>query len=154
LPQRVKPIFNPCLPAIPMAQDSIDVISAFSVFTHIDIFETAWLAELRRILNPNGLAYVTIQNEDTWELLRDEIDNPNNRLVQSVRQIDPDFIARLSAPMPDTRTVYRFAQMGPYRAHVFHSNNYVRHVWARFFDILEILPRYHVRQSVVIMRKK
>ena len=153
MPQNVVPIANHSIPALPIADDAIDAISAFSVFTHIDTFETCWLAELRRVLRPGGMAYLTVHNEDTWEVLRDEIENPDNRLLQSMIQVDPETPRRIMGAMPDTRSVYRFTDLGPYRAQVFHSNNYLRKVWGRFFDIVEILPRYHVRQSVVIMMK-
>ncbi len=154
LPHTVKPIFNHCIPTLPIPDKSIDVISAFSVFTHIDTFETCWLAELRRIMSDDGLAYITVHNEDTWDLIRDEVDNENNRLVQSMLRIDPSVREALQGPLPDTRTVYRFSQSGPYRAQVFHSNNYLQQVWGRFFEIEEILPGHHVRQTVLVLRKK
>lgn len=154
LPHTVKPIFNHCIPTLPIRDNSVDIISAFSVFTHIDTFETCWLAELRRIMHDDGLAYLTVHNEDTWEVIRDQVDNQQNRLVQSMLTIDPTVREKLQHPMPDTRMVYRFAQSGPYRAQVFHSNNYLRQVWGRFFEIVEILPCHHVRQTVLVLRKK
>ena len=154
LPHTVKPIFNHCIPTLPIPDNSIDVISAFSVFAHIDTFETCWLAELRRILSDDGFAYLTVHNEDTWEMLSDQVDNEENRLVQSMLRIDPTVREALKGPLPDTRTVYRFSQSGPYRAQVFHSNNYLRQVWGRFFEIEEILPGHHIRQTVLVLRKK
>ncbi len=154
LPSRVKPIFNHCIPALPIRDNSVDVITAFSVFTHIDTFETCWLAELRRIMRDDGLCYLTVHNEDTWNLLRDELDNQNNRLIQSILKIDPSVQQSIHQPLADTRTVYRFAQSGPYRAQVFHSNNYLKNVWGRFFAIEEILPMHHTRQTVLVLRKR
>jgi SAM-dependent methyltransferase len=154
LPHTVKPIFNHCIPTLPIRDNSVDIISAFSVFTHIDTFETCWLAELRRIMSDDGIAYLTVHNEDTWEVIRDQVDNEKNRLVQSMLKIDPTVREKLQQPMADTRTVYRFAQSGPYRAQVFHSNNYLQQVWGRFFKIEEILPGHHVRQTVLVLRKK
>ena len=154
MPHTVMPIFNHCIPTLPIPDKSIDIVTAFSVFTHIDTFETCWLAELRRIMSDDGIAYLTVHNEDTWDLIRDEVDNEKNRLVQSIIAIDPSAREKLKGPMPDTRTVYRFAQSGPYRAQVFHSNNYLKQVWGRFFKIEEILPGHHVRQTVLVLRKK
>lgn len=153
LPQRVKPIFNHCLPTLPIRDNSVDIITAFSVFTHIDTFETCWLAELARILRDGGLCYITIHNEDTWKLLAEEVDNVDNRLVQSIRKSDPNIASKLKQPMPPTRMTYRFTESGPYRAQVFHSNTYVNKVWGRFFKIESILPAHHQRQSVVILRR-
>lgn len=154
LPDRVKPVFNHCIPALPMRDNSIDVITAFSVFTHIDTFETCWLAELSRILRDDGMAYLTVHDEATWELLRDQIDNPNNRLIQSILKIDPHVATTIHQPLRDARTVYRFSQTGPYRAQVFHSRNYLQNVWGRFFHIEEILAGYHNRQTVLVLRKR
>ncbi len=154
LPERVKPIFNHTLPMLPCEDNYFDVVSAFSVFTHIDTFETAWLAELRRILKPGGMAYLTVHNEATWEILRGELKNENNRLVQSIRKVDPQFDKNVQGPLPKTRTVYRFTKQGPYRAQVFHSDDFLHQVWSRFFEIVEIIPRHHVRQTVVLLRKK
>ena len=153
LPHTVKPVFNHCIPSIPIPDKSIDIISAFSVFTHIDTFETCWLAELRRIMSDDGMAYLTVHNEDTWAALRDQVDDPENRLIQSILKLDPEFAKKLAGDLPDTKTVYRFSQSGPYRAQVFHSNNYLQQVWGRFFKIEEILPLHHVRQTVLVLRK-
>ncbi|MEL7497187.1 MAG: class I SAM-dependent methyltransferase [Planctomycetota bacterium] len=154
LPINVRPIFNHCIPCLPMPDGSVDIVSAFSVFTHIDTFETHWLAELSRVLSDDGMAYLTVHNEDTWAVLRDEIDNEKNRLIQSMLRIDPNVRQQLMEPMPDRRLVYRFSQTGPYRAQVFHPNRYLERVWGRFFKIEAILPRHHTRQTVLILRKK
>ena len=154
MPHTIKPIFNHCIPALPIRDNSVDIISAFSVFTHIDTFETSWLAELRRILSDDGIAYITVHNEDTWAAIRESIDDKSNRLVQSIVKIDPSFRETLLGDMPNTKSVYRFAQSGPYRAQVFHSNNFLKQVWGRFFTIEEILPLHHARQTVLILRNK
>lgn len=154
MPHTIKPIFNNCIPTLPIRDNSVDIISAFSVFTHIDTFETSWLAELRRILSDDGIAYITVHNEDTWAANRELVDDKSNRLVQSIIDIDPSFRETLMGDMPDTKSVYRFCETGPYRAQVFHSNNFLKQVWGRFFTIEEILPLHHARQTVLILRNK
>lgn len=152
MPPQVKPIANHALPHLPIADGYFDLVTAFSVFTHIDTFELCWLAELKRIIRPGGLAYVTIHNEDTWNELRSDLENPNNRLIQAMLETDPQSREQLQGQMPAGKTVYRFTHRGPYRAHVFHSNEYIEKVWGRFFAIEKILPCYHARQSVVVMK--
>ena len=93
LPPRLKIVHNNCIPQLPIADDSFDVVSAFSVFTHIDTFETAWLAELYRVLKPDGLCYLTVHNDDTWKLLQEADDS--NGLLKRFREVDPDFDALL-----------------------------------------------------------
>ena len=153
LPQRLKIIHNNCIPQIPIADNSIDVVSAFSVFTHIDTFETAWLAELYRILKPGGLCYLTVHNEDTWKLLQDA--DENNGLLKRFRDVDPTFDELLKHDIPVERRCFRYTDVGPYRALVVHSNAYLRKTWGRFFEILEIQRKAHGNmQSVLVGRKK
>lgn len=152
MPKTVKPIANHAASSLPFRDGMFDLVTAFSVFTHIDTFETYWLAELRRVLSDDGLAYVTIHNEDTWVRLADEVENDNNRLVQSMIALDPETPQKFQEKMPEGRQVYRYTPLGPYRANVFHSNSYIHEVWGRFFDIVEIRPNYHRYQSVVVMR--
>ncbi|MDG1872660.1 MAG: class I SAM-dependent methyltransferase [Mariniblastus sp.] len=153
LPQRLKVIHNNCVPQIPIADHSIDVVSAFSVFTHIDTFETAWLAELYRVLKPGGLCYLTVHNDDTWKLLQNA--GEENGLLKRFCQVDPTFEEQLKKDIPVERKCYRYTDVGPYRALVVHSNEYLQKTWGRYFDILEIRGKAHgYMQSVLIGRKK
>ena len=154
MPRKVKPVFNHCIPSLPIRDNSVDLITAFSVFTHIDTFETCWLAELSRIMNDDGLCYLTVHDENTWELLRDQVDNQNNRLIQSMLDCDPEVAMTIHKPLKDGRSVYRFSESGPYRAQVFHSARYLQNVWGRFFEIEEVLPGHHVWQTVLVLRKR
>ena len=154
MPMTVRPVFNHCMPSLPIPDASIDVITAFSVFTHIDTFEIHWLAELARILSDDGICYFTVHNEDTWESLAEDANNPDNRLIKSLIRIDPQVADQLKQKMPGSRLVYRFAEQGPYRAQVFLSNKHLETVWGRFFSIQEIIPRHHQRQTVVVLKKR
>ena len=153
LPARLKIIHNNCVPQISIADNSMDVVSAFSVFTHIDTFETAWLAELYRILKPGGLCYLTVHNEDTWKLLQNC--GPKNGLLVRFQQIYPEFDELLKQDIPVERKCFRFTEVGPYQALVVHSNAYLQKTWGRFFEILEIQGKAHgYMQSVLIGRKR
>ena len=153
LPERVKVIHNSCIPYIPIADNSIDVASAFSVFTHIDTFETAWLAEIYRVLKPGGLCYLTVQNDDTWKLLQTA--NEDNGLLKQFKRIVPDCEELLQQDIPAERKCFRYTPVGPYRALVVHSNQYLKKTWGRYFEVLEILPKAHgYMQSVFVGRKK
>jgi len=70
LTPEIKIILNSSTPHLPFADGFFDVVTAFSVFTHINLLEDAWLLELRRITKPNGLLYLTIQNEATSHVPR------------------------------------------------------------------------------------
>ncbi len=152
----IKAVFNPAIPSLPLEDRSFDLVTAFSVFTHLDTFESTWLCELRRVLSPGGLAYITVHNEATWEDLRAEAGQGSgavSRHYQSLLAADPEIDKKLAGEMPAPRLIFRFARQGPYTSQVFHTTAYLRQVWGRFFEILEILPRYHFHQTVVLMRK-
>lgn len=153
LPPKLKIAHTHSIPYLPVADQSIDVVSAFSVFTHIDTFETGWLAEIYRVLKPGGMCYLTVQNDDTWKLLQQA--GENNGLLKRFMEIDPTFEEQLKSDIPQERRCYRYTDLGPYRALVVHSNEYLKKTWGRFFDILEIKGKYHgYMQSVLIGKKK
>jgi len=152
MPPHVKAFANHALPCLPMAAESIDVICAFSVFTHIDTFETAWLAELYRILRPGGLAYLTVHDEATWRRLADG-DASNSRVVSTIQSCSNYRPGDFERPLPEGRTVFRYTTLGPYRGLVFHSRSYLDSVWGRYFQVIDVLAGHHQRQSVALLRK-
>jgi SAM-dependent methyltransferase len=155
LPQQIHVFQNTVLSQLPLESNSQKLVYAFSVFTHIDDFELAWLAELRRILLPGGIAYLTIHSERTWRNM-----NPEWPLWKGlIRHKDeiPDY--KVSAdlfdgPMPAPKTVFWWTTDQNYNAQVFHSDDYIRNAWGRFFSIKEIIPSGHSYQDVVVLEKK
>ena len=143
-PNSIKTFVNNSNPSLPLSDGYFDLVTAYSVFTHINETETAWLAELRRILKIGGVAFISIHDEVTWE-----------NLVQPLRDAiiahRPD-IAELKK-LPEGKTVVTFREDDPYNCHVFHSREYIDRVWGRFFEICEIKPLYHDQQAVVICRR-
>lgn len=133
-------------PPLPLADNSVDLILAFSVFTHIHEFETAWLMEMQRILRPGGQFYATVHDEFTWREL--DTVKPStygqHPVVQTARERSRELEARL-------QVIWGF------RTHklvdVFHPQSYIRSVWGRFFHIEEIATLRHYSQTGVLMRK-
>lgn len=148
LPNKVVPIHTSILPHLPFEDNYFDFISSFSVFTHIFVFETTWLAELRRILKPNGIAYVTLQMGASLEEWRTNIVKNRPRLAMNERFLTSKF---------DTKEVFiDDAINGKFiNAQTFHPENYVRDLFGRFFKIEEIIHGWHgsAKQSVVVLRK-
>ncbi|MFZ5616751.1 MAG: class I SAM-dependent methyltransferase [Pseudomonadota bacterium] len=53
--------------------NAVDIVYAYSVFTHIPVDrQTAWLAEMRRILRPGGVLLATVMSECLKSSLSDE----------------------------------------------------------------------------------
>jgi SAM-dependent methyltransferase len=144
MPRDIRSFLNTFYPSLPIPDRYFDVITAFSVFTHIDELESPWLLELRRILKPGGLLYATIHDETFWSEMPD-------RLL-SVLQGSPGG-AQLTdeSPFPGERAAFHFTKESYYSCNVFHSSEYIQREWGRFFDILEMRPQAHGNQCVVLL---
>lgn len=139
---------NHSIPTLPLPENSLDLVTAFSVFTHIEAFDTTWLAEIRRILKPGGIAWLTIHGDRTWREI-----SPDWPLWEPLDK-HPDYQNdRGSAQIPRPRTVYRWRADRSYSANVFYSYDYIHTVWGRLMDVIEIRPAMPAYQDVVILRK-
>ncbi|QDU69220.1 class I SAM-dependent methyltransferase [Engelhardtia mirabilis] len=149
-----KPLPTTILPTLPLPDHALDLVYAFSVLTHIDEFELGWLAELRRVLAPGGIAYLTIHSEHTWSAL-----NPDwalwHGLIGHCRDEDdrPVTARTFEEPMGRERAVFRWKRSGNYICNVFHRSDYIQGTWGRFFDVLEIVEEGADYQDVVVLRR-
>lgn len=148
-PENTRAIKLSSLPYFMFAENECDLIYAFSVFTHIDVYELSWLAEIRRILKPGGKAYLTIHDETSWL-------NLEKMPVYRVLLDSPDFARHYvkDAPMPEERLVYEYnTSSNEYNCNVFHHSDYIRRVWSKWLKVVEILPGIHGHQSAVVLEK-
>lgn len=149
LPASLMVFQNHSVPNLPLPDASLDLVSAFSVFTHIEAMETAWLMELRRVLKPGGLAWVTVHSQKTWEDM-----TPGWPLWNALKnhpkfkELDP------SQPMPEERMVFRWKTDRSYSSNVFYSFDYMKEKWGRYFEFAEIHRRLPVFQDVLVLRKR
>lgn len=153
LPGHIKIFQNTILPQIPLESNSIDIACAFSVFTHIDDLDLAWLCEIRRVLKTGGLFYVTIHSDDTWKAL-----SPKDQIYRSLVDMAPHIKEYkiteefLAGPLPQEKTVFSW-HANNYNTFVFHKKAYICREWGRFFKILEIIRAGSQYQDVVVMQK-
>jgi SAM-dependent methyltransferase len=138
-------------PHFPLADRSVTLCVGLSVFTHTDSYESAWLAEIHRVLVDGGYALLTIHSEHTWDLL------PNQAMLYRLLQNDPEFQAAYQPgePMPAGRTVFTFDRNSiEHNCNVFMDSNYVRSRWSRWFEVIDVVPRaHHGFQAAVVLRK-
>ncbi len=146
LPSAFGAFKNAFLPALPFRDERFDVITAFSVFTHIDEYELAWLYELRRILKPGGILYVSVHNDDTWKIL------PSTFVFNILMQSEEFQLTYPRQADLEERLVFRYSSEEVYNCNTFHPNAYIHRVWGRLFKVLEIRPVYHSYQSAVILK--
>ena len=149
LPPSIAVFQNHSIPTLPLAENSIDLVTAFSVFTHVEAFDTTWLMEINRILRPGGVAWLTIHGDRTWRELKPEW--PLHAPLEAHAGYRED---RGHGAIPRPRTVYRWHNNRSYTAYVFYSYDYIRTVWGRILDVVEIRPCQPRYQDVVVLRKK
>jgi SAM-dependent methyltransferase len=154
LPERINTFQNSVIPHLPLEDNSVDIATAFSVFTHIDDFETAWLLELRRILRPGGLAYLTVATDHTWEQYKESwIRRQLLPLADRIADYRVDD-GLFRGPLPREKTVFWWqSDREVYTAMVFHAADYIRREWGRLFTVCDILPDRHFYQDVVLLTK-
>lgn len=149
-----KVLQNSLLPHLPLEDNSLDLVCAFSVFTHIDEFELAWLAEVRRILKPGGIAYITLHTDHTWGIMNSQHALYNHLLHVKAHILEYEVSPALFAqPMPTPRVAFRWAIDGIRRTNVFHSAAYLQSTWGRFFKILALNHESSDYQDVLLLQK-
>ena len=134
------------IPNLPFEDSYFDLICSYSVFTHIETFDDAWLLELRRILRPGGLIYLTanIDNleelDDTWPAYK------GLRNHQGFR----DYSQRTEKNY--NRMVFRWSPDSPYSSQVFVSKNYVATRWIPFFRDFEISKHSFYQSGLTLIK--
>ena len=141
---RAKAVKLSSCPHLPFADDSISLFIAFSVFTHIDAYESTWIAEISRVLSPYGYAYITIHSENTWDLL------PNIEVYKAIK--DHELFNKLfkpGKPMPQDFIVFDYE----YSCNTFIHTNYINKRWSKWLTVLSVISQGHGHQTVIVLRK-
>lgn len=138
-------------PYFPLADCSVTLCVGLSVFTHIDSYESGWLAEIHRVLAVGGYALVTMHTEETWPML------PSHPELFKRLQRDPRFgeAFRTGHSMPPGRHVYTSNPNSiEHNCNVFMDSSYIGQRWGRWFEVVDIAHRaHHDLQAAVILRK-
>lgn len=150
LPPEITVFQNHSVPNLPLPDNSLDAVSAYSVFTHIEAFETAWLMELRRVLRPGGIAWVTVQTEKTWADMHE-----GWPLYDALMQM-ADFApyAEGRSQLPRERMIFRARADRSYSSNVFYHRDYIHQTWGRILTVAEEHNKFPDLQDVVILRKE
>jgi len=132
------------VPHLPFADASFRFIYGGSLFTHIDDLARAWLLELRRLLRSDGLAYITIHDEQTVRLF-EAYKNP----PAIVRQI-------MSAPLwaeakadSDMFTIGRDED-----SQVFYARDWFERLLSPMFEIVTVRPEAYFYQTAILIRPR
>lgn len=128
---------NRLSPPLEYEDDTFDLVYALSVFTHLsEDLQLAWLAELRRIIRPGGLLFLTLHGR----YYLDRVLNEAQR-------------AQFEAGQP---VVIRSELSGSNTCNTYHPESYVRERMAEGFTLVDFVPqgaRGNPRQDVYLLRK-
>ncbi len=149
------------LPPAPLGTASVDLVYAYSVFSHLsEEAHAKWLEEFRRILRPGGVAVVTTRPRSFFadcERLR----------VEGVK----DAVARSAADAfggdgPQWRRRYDAGEfchasigasgalMDSLYGETAIPESYVRRVWSQWFDVMDwVDDRSRCEQAVAVLRR-
>lgn len=132
-------------PPIGLPSAAYDLIIGISVFTHLDeSAQDAWLAELQRLLAPEGTVVVTVRSLHSLTM------HPHPTVeYQRIRRhgMSADIGARLDGVLPSDRSTY-------YRE-THHTHDYIMAHWSRWFDVVAIVPGAHFHhEDYVVLRHR
>jgi SAM-dependent methyltransferase len=130
---------NKALPPSRYATAQFDLIYTISVFTHLNEQQQfAWLQEFQRILQPGGVALITVLGRDVWQHLP-----PHH--VATMEQKGFLFVG-----LEPTSDLFPQSYQTTY-----HSKDYIFAHYAAYFDILDYIPRgVNNHQDVLVLRKR
>jgi SAM-dependent methyltransferase len=142
---------NRIQPSLPIEDKSFDLISAFSVFTHLDQDEMPWLLELRRIVRPGGYLYLTVLDENVWDRLKD----PNwEWLLKSIaRGKSDEYLAERCLEPLEERVVLEYSSAEAYNINTFLPRKYLEKKWGPLFSEISFLNDSHNYQTVVVLKR-
>jgi SAM-dependent methyltransferase len=116
---------NQPLPPLDYSSNKFDLVYSISVFTHInEEYQFLWLAELARIVIPGGIVLLSVHGSSSWNTLL------------------PEYVAtiRTKGFLYISENIWKRIFPAWYQT-AFHSEEYVRAEFSRFFNIIEYIPQ-------------
>lgn len=130
-------------PPLPFDDEYFDYVWSISVFSHLpEESALAWLAELRRVLKPGGVALLTVHGEFRFG---EDSTNGFIGLDESEEFEQRGFTFA---------KVYRDRLFPDWYQNAYMKESYARRAYGKLFDVLDYVPRGMVgRQDVVVVRR-
>jgi 2-polyprenyl-3-methyl-5-hydroxy-6-metoxy-1,4-benzoquinol methylase len=129
----------PHRPPMAYANDTFDLVIGISIFTHLpEEMQFLWLDELRRITKPGALLILTTSGENNYKQLPAEL----LAAVQKKGYLYRDGTYGQSINLP------------AFYQNAFHTCQYIRDNWSKFFRILDIQPtQMQHHQDIILLEK-
>jgi SAM-dependent methyltransferase len=149
-------------PPVRFAAGSLDVIYAYSVFSHLsEGAQLQWIGELGRVLRPGGMLIVTTLKREhlgVWLRLRDEEQHPWWK--ENLRRIEFDINKFAAFYDSGEKFLYCPTGGGGIRSADFYgeaivSPAYIRRAWAKEFELVEHRnDRDDAPQALIVCRRR
>lgn len=132
----------PLHPPTGLPDAAFDLAIGVSVFTHLtEPAQNEWLAELRRVVRPGGVLLMTFHGESAV-VAAGLPAGPSAVLARRGILDGPNTLYDANLPEPD------------YYRNTYHTAEYVRRVWGKWFDVLAVLPGHLFLQDVAVLRRR
>jgi hypothetical protein len=133
-------------PPLPFPDATFDLVYGISVFTHFrEAMQLRWLEELSRVTAVGAIVMLTTHGQTAIDF---------SRLAPADYRRVRDDVQRAGILVSGMNTqLDGHAEHGGEYVNVYHSADYVRRTWGRYFDVLHILPGYILHHDLVILRK-
>jgi len=130
----------PHAPPLPFDDGFFDFVFGISVFTHLpEDMQFGWLTEMQRITRPGGYLIMTTSGEGNYSKLPEDLR----------RKVEEKGFFYLDGGYGQSISLPAFYQ------NTFHSLDYIRREWVKYFDILDTQPtRMQRHQDTILMRRR
>jgi 2-polyprenyl-3-methyl-5-hydroxy-6-metoxy-1,4-benzoquinol methylase len=129
---------NSHVPPLEYEKNLFDFVFSISIFTHLpEDMQFLWLEELRRIVKPGGYLFLTTHGERYYATLS----------PVALRIMKDKGFYYSSSKYTTTEGLPSFYQSA------YHSHEYIRKEWSRYFKIKDIKTCYLDTQDAIILQK-
>lgn len=146
-------------PRLPFGDSEVDTVLAVSVLTHLDRQrQRQWLAELRRVLSPQGLLVASVAGPHAYALgnsrIRTAGHRPGSAKARAVLHARRWRLRRAKTIQQDDPHFDGIAPTGFYKS-IFQSRAYTQGAWGEHFSIESYIERGLAgHQDLVVMKPR
>jgi len=133
---------------LPFSDATFDIAFANSVFSHLDeALNLSWMREIHRVLQPGGLAMLTIIDPKKFVIMADGAKDWMDKIGVDVKQTQKD----IEAAGFYWHTTQRKGELTGYGLAVI-TPDWIAKNWGEEFEVLETIEDYH--QMILVLKKR
>lgn len=123
------------LPPLPFDSETFDLVYCHSVFTHLDMhYQNRWLEELRRVTQPGAALVISFSGKKPFESLEQEWIKAGADPTALRNELESFGLLFISDDG------WKNGPFPPFYHSTFHTVDYVKQHWGRYFRILNHIP--------------